>query len=165
MEPLGYFLTFTTYGTRPSGDGRGWVHRARNKPGTPVEAPDAYLERRMLGRMKFPPLLLDDEMRIVVADTIEAHAAFRSWRLHAMNVRTNHVHLVVAAHGYTPEKVIGECKSWSSRRLRERGLIPPGRTVWTEGGSTIWLNTEGAFHRAVTYTSDEQGADLGTTNR
>ena len=46
------------------------------------------------------------------------------WRLHALTVRTNHVHAVVSADE-APEKVMTNFKIWATRRLREHELLDP----------------------------------------
>ena len=54
--------------------------------------------------MTEPALTLTDEQRrIIKEDTIAAHCRIRGWHLHAVNVRTQHVHVVVNAPGRTPK--------------------------------------------------------------
>ena len=53
-------------------------------------------------------------------------------------------------------KMMGEWKAWSSRRLREKGLMPAGRPVWTRHGSTRYLWNEREFAPAVEYVLEGQ---------
>lgn len=96
---------------------------------------------------------MTDEQRMVVDDVIRAHCEIRSWIIHALNVRTNHVHLVCAADR-PPEKIMGECKAWSSRRLRERAGAPD--RVWARHGSTRYITTEASLRRTIQYVLFEQ---------
>jgi hypothetical protein len=40
-------------------------------------------------------------------------------------------------------------KAWCTRKLREGGLAGPTQGVWTEGGSTVWLNAPEEFDAAL----------------
>ena len=57
-------------------------------------------------------------MRNIVERTIREVILYRGWSLHGLNVRTNHVHLVVTADR-APEIVMEQLKAWCSRRLSE----------------------------------------------
>ncbi|MFA6046061.1 MAG: transposase [Phycisphaerales bacterium] len=93
----------------------------------------------------------------MVAEVIAAHCEFRGWRLLACNVRTNHVHVVVGKCGtVTPEAVMGQFKAWATRRLREAGFVAGDAKVWTEHGSTLWINDEDSLGRAIEYVVNEQ---------
>jgi REP element-mobilizing transposase RayT len=64
-------------------------------------------------------VILTANQRELVEETIRAHCRLRKWQLHAINVRSNHVHLVVTAD-VAPEKVMSQLKAWCSRRLSEQ---------------------------------------------
>jgi len=124
-EPLAYFLTWTTYGTWLPGDERGWVE----KPSI-FRPPDAQLKESSRHLMTEPPLTLGDEQRRVIEDTIAKHCRIRGWRLHAINARRQHVHVIVTAPGRTPEDVMNQFKAWCTRRLKElehSRLAPEGQ--------------------------------------
>jgi len=155
VDPLAYFITFRTYATWLHGDDRGAVDRTHNQYGTPVLPPDARwseYERSMAA----PPSELDDRARAVVDRTIQQVCSHNRWVLAALNVRTNHVHAVVSAH-VAPDLVMTSLKSWSTRRLREAGLVEPEAKVWSRHGSTRWIWTDRGYSRAVHYTQYEQG--------
>jgi len=63
--PLGYFLTFTCYGTWLHGDERGSVDREHNIPGTPILPPDTNRRGRERNGLSQPPYLLDQAHRQV----------------------------------------------------------------------------------------------------
>jgi REP element-mobilizing transposase RayT len=98
-----------------------------------------------------PPMVFDDAMRQTVETAIRDHADIRQWHLHALAVRTNHVHVVVGAPGQTPETVMEEFKSWGTRRLRRAELVGPKARVWADHGSTRYLWEPEDIIKAVDY--------------
>lgn len=157
-EPLAYFLTWTTYGSWLPGDERGWVA----KPGE-YHPPDPDAERAARHRMTEPALTLDPEQRRIVEDTIAAHCRIRGWHAHAVNARTQHVHVVVTAPGRSPDEVMNQFKAWCTRKLKEheRSRHPAGvrgrQNWWTQRGSTRWLNDAASLEAATRYTAEGQG--------
>ncbi|MBI2767326.1 MAG: transposase [Chloroflexi bacterium] len=79
----------------------------------------------------------------------------RGWNLFAINVRTNHVHVVVTATA-PPERVLNDFKAWCTRRLRECGLASPGVHIWSRHGSTRHLWTDEHVAVAKHYVLYEQ---------
>ena len=158
-NPLAYFLTWTCHGAWLPGDERGWVDSAHNAYGTPVLPPDpdrkAESEEAMSGRS----VTLDRAAREVVVRAIEDHCRVRGWKILALAVRTNHVHVVLVAPGYRPEIVMGQLKSWATRRLRDVGMRD-GSRVWTREGSTRHLFFQEAVNAAIAYVRDGQGVAL-----
>jgi REP element-mobilizing transposase RayT len=156
MAPLAYFITFTTYGGWLHGRAPGSVDRAHNIPGTPFLPPDEDSERKMRAAMRQEPYVLGKLHRQVVLRTIKEVAAHRKWKLWAVHVRSNHVHVVITAD-CKPEKVMADLKAWCSRRLREACEESSDRDRWTQQGSTRYLNDEKAFDAAVNYVIGDQG--------
>jgi REP element-mobilizing transposase RayT len=149
-SPLGYFLTWTAYGTWLPGDERGWVDGATHEMHF---SPDAERAKAARARMTENAITLDGDQRQLVERTIGDHCRIRGWQLHAVNARTTHVHAVVALDG-TPEKALRELKAWTTRRLKE---VYPGReTWWTEKGSRRYLWTEDALESAIRYVLEMQ---------
>jgi len=157
-DPLAYFLTWTTYGTWLPGDERGWVE----KPGQ-FRAPDAERQESARRRMTESALTLDAERRHIVEDTIADHCRIRGWHLHAVNARTQHIHVVVSAPGRDPEDVMDQFKAWCTRKLkqRERSRQSAGKKLrqnwWTQRGSKRRLNDEDELEAAVLYVREGQG--------
>lgn len=77
------------------------------------------------------------------------------WTLHALNVRTNHVHVVVSTDA-PPERAMNAFKSWSTRRIRESLESRRESRLWTRHGSTRWLWDRNALDGAVVYVRDRQ---------
>ena len=158
LEPLAYLITFTTYGTWLHGDDRGSVDRSHNRPGAPVIPGFGERVERVKNLLPYPAFSLTARHRGVVKQTIETVCSHRGWHLHALHVRTNHVHLVVTAP-VCPEKVLNALKSWSTRRLRESRLVER-RPLWTRHGSTRYLWKSHQVTRACRYVVEGQGLDL-----
>jgi len=159
-EPLAFLLTWTCYGTWLHGDERGSVDDDHRVCGSRFKSPDTQRERDESRRLRHPPVALDAAARQIVHATIVAHCAYRSWVILALNVRSNHVHLVVEYAGVRPETVMAQLKAWTTRRVREASLFGPDAVIWTEHGSTRYLWNREGIKAAVEYVTDGQGADL-----
>jgi REP element-mobilizing transposase RayT len=151
QPPLAYFLTWTTYGTRLHGDPRGTVDCLHNRTGSKMLADSPGREERARLVMSQDEYIMGDEERTVVTVAIQDHCRIRVWPIHALNVRTNHVHVVVTAYSHSPDQVMEQLKGWGTRRLTTAGLIQRGRLVWTDGGSKRWLNFPEDLADAVNY--------------
>lgn len=148
-DPLAYFLTWTTYGTWLPGDQRGWFDHSGQWSG-------ADEHRRMMASLSMTEnaCKLDRDQRILVEATIARHCQVRGWKLHAVNCRTNHVHVVVTAPGYHPDTVRDQFKSWCTSGLKEhQRKRHPGSVVrtkwWTERGSQRWINDEEGLNNLI----------------
>ncbi len=150
-KPLAYFITFTTRGSWLHGDARGSYTKAPRF--VPPNKNWVQLESESLAD---PPLLFTSEQRTAVDQAIREQCAKRGWKLHTVNVRTNHVHLVVAAADVGPERVMEDVKAKATRVLRKKGMISAERKPWTEHGSTIYLFTQACFDNACHYVRDCQ---------
>jgi hypothetical protein len=159
LGPIAWLLTWSTYGTWLYGDARGSYNRKGLGRATKFVAPNIRLEALHRSRLKHDPLLIDPGMRRVTRLAIEAECAFRKWTLHALNIRTNHVHVVVPALA-TPSRILQAIKAATTRELRAKGLIAATRPVWTVSGSKTWLLDEEERADAIDYVLNQQGPDL-----
>lgn len=154
-RPLAYFLTWTTYGSRLHGDVRGSVDRRHNQIGCPVLPADEARSEFLRGRMKHPEMTLSEACRGAVEHAVRAHAEKRRWRIIALRAQSNHVHVLIDCESsdeqVSREKVMQELKSWATRRLRAEGLIGQKGRIWTDHGSTRWINHEAGLIAAVDY--------------
>jgi REP element-mobilizing transposase RayT len=92
---------------------------------------------------------------MIVELTVREVAEHRSWIVHALAVRSNHVHVVVTAE-ITPENAMNSFKSWATRRMVEAGALPKGTKTWSRQGSTRYLWTPAALEAACRYVNDGQ---------
>lgn len=104
-------------------------------------------------------MLFDAARRRVVSETIRDVCEHRGWDLLAMNVRTNHVHVVVAAQAL-PERMMTALKSWTTRRMAEAGVLGPSGRPRSRHGSTRYLWTEQQLTDACRYVLDAHGGSL-----
>ena len=157
--PLAYHITWTAYGTWLHGDARWWIESGA--PG--VQPPDEARLRDSEMRLGQSPITFDDAQRALIEQVIKEHCRVRQWHIFALNVRTNHIHVVVAADR-EPEDVMNQFKAWCSRRLSEAAGLrespnakKAGRQKWfTEHGSTKWLNDEVYLENAIRYVLEGQ---------
>lgn len=150
-----FLITWRTYGTWLPGDERGWVDERRNGRGEPKHRADQRLENAAKGQMKAARVILTDAQRQAVDDAVRAACTEKGWVLHAVNVRTNHVHVVVNTNS-PPERTQVALKAAATKMLTERGLAPPGGVVWSRGGSQRGLTNERALSVAVDYVRNRQ---------
>jgi REP element-mobilizing transposase RayT len=79
--------------------------------------------------------------------------------LYAINVRTNHVHLVVSIGEKKPEVALNAFKANATREMRERGCWNRSRSPWADKGSKRRLWNEKSLARAIDYVLNGQGDD------
>jgi REP element-mobilizing transposase RayT len=156
-EPLAFLITFRTYGTWLHGDERHAVDRKHyHRYGTPDMAPNPKILENETAELKNPPVTLNRQQRRVVDKAIRDVCEHRSYFLHAVNVRTNHVHSVVTA-ACKPEHVMDSFKAYATRQLRKAGLLNDSVKPWARHGSTPYLWTEEEVRRAIEYVLYGQG--------
>ncbi len=155
-RPLAYFLTWHTYGTWLHGHRDGSVDKHHDQYGSDRVRPKPMREARARERMKSEPVIFSKRARSIVEAVIREHCALKNWHLHALAVRTNHVHVVVGAGEVEPEPIVKQLKQWGTRRLREGGLVASEQPVWAKHASTKRLFDERSLHQAVRYTLEEQ---------
>jgi REP element-mobilizing transposase RayT len=157
--PLAYFITFTCYGTWLHGDERGSVDVDHNASGTPLVPPDRERHGREQNGLAEAVYCLDVPRRQVTLEAMCEIARRKAWTLHAVHVRSNHVHVVVTAPG-EPERVMNDLKTAASRRLNKAFPAERDRTRWTRHGSTRYLWTEEAISEKVHYVVHGQGEPM-----
>jgi REP element-mobilizing transposase RayT len=103
--------------------------------------------------------LLDSLRRQLVLKSVQDVSAYRGWTLLAAHVRTNHVHIVVAAN-CKPDLILNAMKSYSTRSLNQAAVDSPDRRRWARHGSTRYLWTGEAVRAAIQYVVHEQGESM-----
>lgn len=158
-DPIGYFLTWVTYGTWLPGDARGWVEYRRG-----WQLPDSVREVEAAARMVEDACCLSAEQRDAVQRQIAQTCRHRGWHLHAVNCRSNHVHVVLSAGEMRPKKIRADLKAWATRSLRQHarslanasGYEAPRENWWAERGSIRFLYDESSLEAAILYVTDGQ---------
>jgi REP element-mobilizing transposase RayT len=150
LEPLAFFITWTVYGTFLQGDLRGW-----RKRGSGHQLPEPRLMNWRESRLKHRVLLLNEEQRECVRYEIQRHCDHRKWSLRGVAIRSNHVHVVVAANE-SGSKVRDQLKANCTRGLRSKWPVFLDRDIWTHGGDWQCVNDEEGLERVLIYTTEAQ---------
>jgi REP element-mobilizing transposase RayT len=150
---LAYFLTWRTFGTWLHGDDRGSVDRKHNALGAPLLPPDPAFVQRDRSRMSAQAVVFDQHQRQLIDGAIRERCRHAGWVLLALNVRTNHVHAVVAASEPAGQVMIS-LKAWATRRLRDDGVA--ARKIWARHGSTRYLWDQAGLENTCKYVTDLQ---------
>lgn len=151
---IAFFSTWTTYGTWLPGDLRGWYLHGRG-----LQQPDAVRRFESALLLKEDAVTLDKSQRELVEWTITKHCAIRGWELHAVNCRSNHVHVVVNAGNRGIEVPREQFKAWSTRLLSKsaRTRIEVARQHWwTDRGWDEYVDDEDALSAVVAYVREGQ---------
>jgi len=99
--------------------------------------------------------LLTPGQRQSVEKQIAETCAHRGWVLHAVNCRSNHVHVVVSASVDNPKKIRIDLKAWATRSLKKTSA-QERENWWAERGSVRFLNNEENLQAAILYVRDGQ---------
>src|SRR5438552_6989365 len=133
--PLAYLITFRCYDTWLHGDERGSIDRFHNRYKSP------YLprsdRRRDLNehKLKSGSVNLNAEQRASVDGAVSRVCMYRRWVLHALNVRTNHVHIVVSIGQTKPERALNAFKAYATRQMRRDDNWQEAHSPWADSGS------------------------------
>lgn len=113
-DPVGFFLTWATYGTWLPGDSRGWMEYHNG-----WQLPRPFRESEAKAKMTDEACRLDEKQRDAVESQVQETCAFRGWVLRAVNCRSNHLHVVVSVTNVEPKKIRNDLKAWTTRRLKK----------------------------------------------
>jgi REP element-mobilizing transposase RayT len=158
--PLGYLITFRCYGTWLHGDARGSIDRFHNRYKSSYLPPSDRRKEIGTRQLKSEPVILNASHRQSVDTAIREVCEQRRWRLHALNVRTNHIHAVVSIGKLKPERALNSFKAYATRRMRRDSLWKSEHSPWADRGSKIHLWNERSIALAVDYVVKGQGGDL-----
>jgi REP element-mobilizing transposase RayT len=158
---LAYFITFSTYGTWLHGTdkGKGSVDRNHNHFGEKFVEPSNSREGKSRDEMAQEPFAMDAARREIVRDAIVALCAEKRWRLLALHVRTNHVHVVVDVDR-DAGRAMSDMKARASRALSKAGFDDADRKRWTRHGSALHLFDAAEVADKIDYTLNRQGVPM-----
>jgi REP element-mobilizing transposase RayT len=162
-EPIAFFLTWSTYGTWLPGDARGWVEYQHG-----FQLPDPILELECAARMTDDACRLAPHQRERVHKQVAETCEHKRWLLHAVNCRTNHVHVVLSSTAH-PKTIREQLKAWCTRRLNEQqadsGIPEQDRRSkwWADRGSIRWIFRESDLAAAIEYVLNQQDNPLRFT--
>ena len=155
--PPAYLITFRAYGTWLHGDQRGSIDRFHNRYKSPYLPPSDRRRTRNLRELKSQSLSLNLEQRRSVDSAIREVCEHQQWLLHAINVRTNHVHVVVAIGQTKPGRALNALKAYATRRMRKNGNWKEVHSPWADKGSNSYLWNDRSLALAIDYVINGQG--------
>jgi len=158
--PLAYLITFRCYGTWLHGDERGSVDRFHNKYESPYISSNKNWNQFNTKQLKAEAVTLNAKQRQAVEEAISETCEVRQWLLRAINVRTNHVHAVVSIGMLKPERALNDFKSYSTRKMKQKGCWFSEHSPWVDKGSKRHLWNERSIELAIEYVINGQGDDL-----
>jgi len=97
--------------------------------------------------------------RKTVLQSIINTCQFASWHLHAANIRSNHIHVVVNALK-EPEQIAVSFKAYATRYLKQQHPELNRERFWSRGASTGYIFQSEFLLRAIQYTVEEQGIEM-----
>jgi REP element-mobilizing transposase RayT len=157
--PLAYFISFRTCGSWLHGDLRGSIDRYNNRYRSSYIPPTPVWHHFNCQQLRVAPLTLGSRQRRSIEGAISETCEIRNWPLLALNVRTNHVHVVLSANR-TSKLVLVALKANATRQLRQDGLRTHSFSPWARKGSRRNLWNERSVARAIEYVLYGQGDDL-----
>lgn len=119
-----------------------------------LATPRGNLEADCESRMSEDAIRLTNDQRLAVEAQIKETCRHRDWVLHAVNCRSNHVHVLVSAVNTPPKKVRLDLKAYATRCLNT--LDPSRDNWWAERGSIRWVYTDNDLEAATIYVIDGQ---------
>jgi REP element-mobilizing transposase RayT len=158
--PLAVFFTFRCYGTWLHGDERGSVDRDNNTYRSPRIPASSNWRKHNERSLLHPLASLSAERRRSVEKAIRDLCIKRGWELLAINVRTNHIHVVICIGSKKPKDALIALKANATRQLREDRLWIHEHSPWAEKGSKRNLWNEKSIWEACNYVNNEQGEEL-----
>jgi REP element-mobilizing transposase RayT len=151
LFPQAYHVTFGTYLSRPPGSAKPHVDDDHNEYRAPLAPTDAKREERSRRIAKYEPVWISMEQRMTVDRAIREVAERYDWRIHAMAVNSDHVHVVITA-AREGDALRDALKAVASRELNK---LFEKRSWWAEGGSAKCLYENDYFRNAVEYVSKQ----------
>ena len=106
-------------------------------------------------------LRLGPHQRRRVHEQVIETCGHKRWTLHAVNCRTNHVHVVLSSRA-PPKTIREQLKAWCTRRLNEQqaesGVHDHEHRSnwWAERGSVRWIFREEDLAAAIDYVLEQQ---------
>jgi REP element-mobilizing transposase RayT len=172
---LAYHAIFTAYGFWLPNDPRGsWSDFVRSwellrfGQATKVDIRRSVAarphdpEKRLAAKsaLRYPAVEFTGRQAMLIAAGFRQAIDESGYVLHACSILPEHVHMVVARHTRTIEKIVGHLKGRSSQQLAAGGLHPlvafqeaagSHPSPWARRGWKVFLNDPEAVRRAIAY--------------
>lgn len=157
--PLAYFITFRTYASWLHGDERLSVSRAQNVYQSPKINPNTNLKNQMQALQKQSSIIFTHLQGEIILNAAVDTCNQQGWRLYALHIRSNHVHLTVKAD-CKPESVMTKIKSRATFFLRKHSEFSKDQKIWSRHGSTKYIWSPESLYYSSDYTVERQGQKM-----
>lgn len=144
QKVLGYMLTWTAYGSWLQGDKRKYVKNGR------ILDPNPSLETKNKKHMKYPEVTLNAAQREIIEKAIIDESAELNQKIHAIAVRSNHIHLVTDCNFISAASAASHYKNASRLALQSNGFAG---MLWTKGFSVRYCFDEDQLNKIIKYVS------------
>ena len=152
-ETWAFFLTWTTYGSWLPGDRRGWVDRHNNNS---VQKPNLNQEIFAHSLMKERPVILNEQQRDIVQNSIYRTCNLRSWKVHALAVCSNHVHVLISCPDENGSQALNILKAHCTRALKEHSGKTNRKHWWTRSGSVRSIYRKESLNAVIEYIENQR---------
>ncbi len=121
---------------------------------------DHELRKHAKLALKYPPVVFTGEQALAVAHGFAEMVRVAGYTIHACSILPEHVHMVIARHRYTVEKVVARLKGRATDRLVKEGLHPFGDeprfkgrlpSPWARNAWHVYLDSDADIRRAIGY--------------
>ncbi len=117
--------------------------------------PQPLLEAWCRNNMKSSEVKLSPADRVTTENAIREHCQVRGWKVLAVNIRSNHAHLVIAANA-PPKTVRDQLKANCTRALRQQPVPLIAEKTWATGGDIEFIYDENDLERVICYVVEAQ---------
>jgi REP element-mobilizing transposase RayT len=172
-----YHLIWGTYGFWMPNDPRGswsdfvasWELARFGKTTKTIDRAKIALERWDNWRLetnrslKYPPVEISGNQAKLVGEGFGDAVRKSGYCIWACSILPQHVHLVLARHSYSAEKVTNLLKGAATKSLANSGLHPQAKyrqndgrlpSLWSLGQWKVFLDTENAIENAIRYVEE-----------
>jgi REP element-mobilizing transposase RayT len=141
-KTVGYMITWTTYGTWLQGDKRGYVKKGKIYPANPS------LTKSNQQKLIKNPITLSPAHRAIVKQALYEKGKRLNQKIHAVAVRSNHVHIIADYIPMPIGSVVRIYKNSAQVALRKACLC--GR-VWTKGFDKRYCFDRRSLEKRIDY--------------
>jgi REP element-mobilizing transposase RayT len=141
-QPIGYMLTWTTYGSWLQGDKRGYV-----KDGT-IMPENIALNRANRMVMTSPQMSLTFRQKKIIEKELRKEADLLGQEIYAISVGKNHIHLIVGSNDLDAASATSHYKNAARLAVQADGFC--GR-LWTRGFSKRYCFDQAQLNTMIEY--------------
>ena len=135
-------LTWTAYGCWLQGDRRKYVKNGQ------ILDPNPSLETKNKENMKYPKVTLNAAQREIIEKPIIDESSRLNQKIHAIAVRSNHIHLVTDCNFISAASAVSHYKNAARLAMESNGFV--GR-LWTKGFSVRYCFDQDQLNKVIQY--------------